>query len=155
MKKLLFLCDDQCFELAVQEIEICFALLISKCFCTSHIGLGQLTLGEQTSLDSDVVNAGDVNFVSLQHSAQLFNAFVTGVGDFDQGYIQKFVSIHFFQLANQLFVQFAILLVYDEDELLFVALVSRRNVITFAFEHIAQFVSNGLSITVFGVQENL
>ena len=155
MKKLPLLCDVKCFELAIQEIEVSFALLISESFCAGHVGIGQLTLREQASLDGDVVNAGDIYFVSLQHSAQLFNTLVTGIGDFDQGYVQNFVGIHFFQIANQLFVQLAILLVYDEDELFLVALISRRNVVTFAFEHTAQFVSDCLSITILGVQENL
>ena len=41
--------------------------------------------------------------------------------------LTSLVRIHLFHVFNQLFVQSAILLVYDEDELLFVALISRRN----------------------------
>ena len=141
--------------LFAQKLEISLALLVSEFESIFNLVVGEFAFAEKATFNADIVNAGNINTIVSQHLGDRLNAFISGIRDLDQRDILSFLGIHFLKVIHELRLQTAILFVDDEDQLLFVALIGRRNLITFAMELLCDLVCDFLRIASVAIQKYL
>ena len=102
----------------------------------------QFGSAEQTLLYDQAQRINNFNTVLIEDRLQIIEAFITGVGQFDQSNVENLLSGQALDEFGEFLGHLAIFLISKDDQLFFVALVCRRNLIALALEQLAKLIAN-------------